>query len=378
MKLLVPAFSNFLKNKKLKIYIISISIFFGTIISIIYSLYQINTIFSDRIKNNIKNRVILIRKDSEKGETLYDSEIKCISNMENIDFVYTKLEMFNMNLDIENKFLISFVSEEELPIITNGNKMDSNEENQIIIPDKILANNEYISSESLIGKIIKLYAEDFSIEAKVCGIYNSKNYEKIIYINDTLKNYFLEYNEEFENKHTIYAIANKYSYVENIIQELKENEYDAYLKNEGGQNDIKIYNMALTLMVGILCFSVVFIYVTISIVITGIISDEKMDIAILKALGYRIKDISSIIKFRIIAIIGISSAFGFLISIILNQLIRKLIGYKLFIKMEVNVKLYGTLFLLLLISELIISLLSIKINNIRIKKLNTIQLLKEN
>ena len=62
MRLFVPAFKGFFKNKKLKIYIIAISITFGIIISAIYSLYLFNEVYSDKIKNNIKNRVLYAGK----------------------------------------------------------------------------------------------------------------------------------------------------------------------------------------------------------------------------------------------------------------------------------------------------------------------------
>ena len=52
MGLLIPAFNSFLNNKKLKIYIISMSVTFGMIISIIYSLYAFNNTFSEKIQNS--------------------------------------------------------------------------------------------------------------------------------------------------------------------------------------------------------------------------------------------------------------------------------------------------------------------------------------
>ena len=53
MRLFEPAYKNFFKRKKLILYIISISITFGFILSIVYCMTLLNDVLENKIKNNI-------------------------------------------------------------------------------------------------------------------------------------------------------------------------------------------------------------------------------------------------------------------------------------------------------------------------------------
>ena len=167
--------------------------------------------------------------------------------------------------------------------------------------------------------------------------------------------------------------------MELVIEKLRNDlGYSANLSNSSGQSDIKLYNLAYYLVIAILVLAVVFNYVSISIIISGIIHDETMDIAIFKAIGYKIKDIYKIMKYRILAIIGISIVISTFISIVINQVIKFILKYKLDITIKDNYSMFLVILLLFIIFIYILSVISVKINNSKIKKVNTIELLKEN
>lgn len=375
MRLATPAFTSFFKNKKLKIYIISISITFGMVISIIYSLYLVNNVFADRIKNNIINRVLFVSKETETQK----EDIEELNSMDNVEYAYTQLISFSMQLN-EEDLNVKYRSTQELPELTLGESFNDREEAQILLPEKIFdRKNEEIKYNELLGKYVTLELEDFEIEAKVIGLYDSKYFIKEMYINDYFREKLIEYNEKVESKDRLFLIVNDYRNVDSMIEILKaKKEYSANLSDSSGQSDIKIYNMATILIIAILCLTVLFTYISISIMISGIISDEKMDISILKAIGYKVKDISTIMKYRVMTILGISFVIGIIISTILTEIIKMIINWKLDVLLKNDFKIYGLLLFVFVIGIYIIAIISIKLNNRKIKKINTIELLKEN
>lgn len=375
MNLISLSFKTFFRNNRLKFYIVSISITFGTIISIIYNLYLLNNIFSEKIKNNIVNRVVHVNKDIE----IEEKDIKFIGNISTIETIYKKLIGFSMHVDGEFDFPTEYVSYQELPRVILGDTLNSNDEAQILLPEKVLdKDNNYVYYGNLVGKKVNVSVEDFTIEAKVSGIYNTENYEITMYINDMFKSKLIEYNENIEKSDSAYIVIDSHIHVNDVIEYLKNNGFSANLLNISGQSDIKLYNLASILIIVILALTVMFNYISVSIMITSIINDEKTDIAILKAIGYNLKSISTIVKNRIIAILGISLLCSLIISFVLNKIINFIILYKLNVALPSNFKVFLLLFSIFNLCIYIISVISIKINNKKIKKINTIQLLKEN
>ncbi len=380
MRLLAPAFSNFFSTKRLKLYILSISLFSGFMIAMLYSFWQIDRTFSDKIQNNIKNRVICIDKSQNRNEyhDLTEKDIESILEIKEIESVYKRLNSFSMDLENIGNFPISYLSDQEIQDIGKNSLFSSLQECQIILPEKILdENRQYIFLNDLIGKYVKLTVEEFEVSAKVCGTYPVQNYERTIYVNQTLKEEIVNYNEELEIHKELYAIINHYNSIDNVFEELTNKGYTSYLKDKSGMNDIKIYHLTTIIIIGIFIFSILFVYIFIGMIITGIINDEKLDIAILKAIGYKMKDISKIIGYRVMAIIGISAMIGVILSWLLNKAITFVIHYKLNFVIENDISLYVKIFLIFFLLISIISFISIKINSLKIRKINIIELLKE-
>ena len=374
MSLFEPSFKTFFKSKNLLLYVFSISIAFGLVIAVIYTMILLNNVLSENIKNNIINRVIYV-----SGDSFSDEQIEEIKNIEYVETVYKNLAM-GTKCVIEEQYNLSpeYNLIEELPEISNGKVFDNSDEYQVILPHKLYnSGGDYVDLSIYLGEIINIRINDTSAKARVVG-----TYEKTlgtIYLNEALKNYLVSIDNNIESKNSVIVVADSYKNVDFLIEELKnEFNYGANLSNMNGQSDIKLYNLAYLLIVVVLIFSIIFNYVIVSIIISGFINDEKMDIAIFKAIGYKIKDIYKIMKYRILAVMGIS----FIISIFLAVLASKIIKYILMSRLEIELvtsyQLFTLISLLFIILVYILSKLSVRLNIKKVKKINAIDLLKEN
>lgn len=375
MNLFIPAFNSFFRKKKLLIYIITISVTFGLIISVIYDMYKLNNIYYYKIKNNIKNRVLSVTSSNGK---ILDTDINYISSLGGVNNAYLELNDFSINIEGGESFTVKYISNEEIVELLENNSMESKEELQVILPYRILnSNGEYKYFENLIGKNMNFFINDsITINAQVTGVYNPKNYENYVYVNEAFK-YFLEnYDLSSINDNYIKVVVRDYNDVDSIINTLVDKGYNADIMDKSGQTDIKIYNMAKSIILLIIVFITIFTYISITIIVNGIISGEKMDIAILKAIGYKEKQIHKIMKLRIVAIIIVSTILGAIISLGIIQLISYIIYYKLNILININLVEYILLMLIFFGIIFFITCVSLKINNIKIKRINIIELIK--
>ncbi len=374
MSLFEPSFMTFFKSKNLLLYVFSISIAFGLVIAVIYTMILLNNILSENIKNNIINRVIYVSSDS-----FSDKQIEEIKELEHVETVYKNLAM-ETKCVIEEQYNLSpeYNLIEELPEISRGKVFDNNDEYQVILPQKIYnAGGNYIDLSIYLGELINIRINDIDAKARVVGIYEKTL--GIIYINEALKNYLVSINNNIESKDSFIVVADNYKNVDFLIEELRsEFDYGANLSNKSGQSDIKLYNLAYLLIVVVLIFSIIFNYVIVSIIISGFINDEKMDIAIFKAIGYKIKDIYKIVKYRILAVMGISFIISIFLAILASKIIKYILMYKLEIELVTSYQLFTLISLLFIILVYILSKLSVRLNIKKIKKINAIDLLKEN
>ena len=374
MSLFEPSFMTFFKSKNLLLYVFSISIAFGLVIAVIYTMILLNNILSKNIKNNIINRVIYVSSDS-----FSDKQIEEIKELEHVETVYKNLAM-ETKCVIEEQYNLSpeYNLIEELPEISRGKVFDNNDEYQVILPQKIHnAGGNYIDLSIYLGELINIRINDIDAKARVVGIYEKTL--GIIYINEALKNYLVSINNNIESKDSFIVVADNYKNVDFLIEELRsEFDYAANLSNKSGQSDIKLYNLAYLLIVVVLIFSIIFNYVIVSIIISGFINDEKMDIAIFKAIGYKIKDIYKIVKYRILAVMGISFIISIFLAILASKIIKYILMYKLEIELVTSYQLFTLISLLFIILVYILSKLSVRLNIKKIKKINAIDLLKEN
>lgn len=374
MRLFEPAYKNFFKSKKMLLYIISISITFGLVISIVYCMTLLNDVLGEKIKNNIVNRVLFVSSDN-----FSDSDLEKVNGLDNIDIAYKAIVVgTNANLNKQYNLNLTYCMPEEIQDVNKGTLFDGQTDYQVIIPNYVYdRTGARIDISSCLGKDVDVSIDNINVTARVVGIQDK--YSNFLYINEALKNYIVSVNNKLEAKTYFTVIVDDYKNVDLVIEKLRNDfGYSANLSNSSGQSDIKLYNLAYYLVIAILVLAVVFNYVSISIIISGIIHDETMDIAIFKAIGYKIKDIYKIMKYRILAIIGISIVISTFISIVINQVIKFILKYKLDITIKDNYSMFLVILLLFIIFIYILSVISVKINNSKIKKVNTIELLKEN
>lgn len=374
MRLFEPAYKNFFKRKKLILYIISISITFGFILSIVYCMTLLNDVLENKIKNNIANRVLFVSSDYEFS----DSKMDEINNLEHIDVAYKGINSgISITMEDNYYFSVGYCMNEEIQNVNKGNLFDDEDNYQIIIPNFVYdRTNTRVDLSDYLGKEVTLKLNNITVTANIVGIQEGNR--GYLYINEALKNYIVSVNKKIETQIYITAIVDDYKNVDLVIDELR-NKFDcsANLSNISGQADIKLYNIAFLLVIVILVLAVVFNYVSVSIIISNIINDETMDIAIFKAIGYKVKDIYIIMKYRILAIIGISIAISVIIAILINQIINFILKYKLEIILKSDYGMFICILLLFTVFIYILSIISVKLNNKKIKKINTIDLLKE-
>ena len=263
MNLLKPSFNTFFKSKHLIINIVSISLIFGVIISIFYSMVLLNDLLEDRIKNNIINRVIHISSDY-----FLESDIEKLNNLENIEVAYRTVQIGrDVILDKNYTFTLGYCMPEEIKDISKGNLFDNTSNYQIIIPNYVYdSTGEKVDISKYLEKEVEISVNDINVLAKVVGIQD--NNSTFIYINENLKNYLVSVDDKIEAKGYICAIVDDYRNVDIVIDKLRaEFEYGANLSDTRGLSDIKLYNMASFLVILVLILAVGFNYISASMIV---------------------------------------------------------------------------------------------------------------
>lgn len=338
-------------------------------------MYKLNNIYYYKIKNNIKNRVLIVTSRNEK---ILDSDINYISSLDGVNNAYLELNDFSINIEDGRAFSVKYISNEEIIELLENNSMESKEKLQVILPYRILnSDGEYEYFENLIGKNVNFFINDnTTINAQVTGVYNPKNYETYVYVNKVFKSFLENYDLSSINDNYMKVIVRDYNDVNSIIDTLVDKGYNVDIMDKSGQTDIKFYNMAKSIILLMIVFIIIFTYISITIIVNGIISGEKMDIAILKSIGYKEKQIHKIMKLRILAIIIVSTILGAIISLGVMQFISYIIYYKLNILININLLEYILLLLTFFAIIYLITCISLKLNNIKIKRINIIELMK--
>ncbi len=374
MTLLRPAFNGFFKMKKIVLYIASITITLSLVISFIYNLYLLNNTYADKIKNNSANRTLYVSK-----EVISENDIEKLNKLENIDQVYRDLNSFSMNLESNITTRIEYSGNIEISNLKIGNNFNDEQIPQIILPSKMMTSSgAMISLDEYYNKTVTLKLDDFEVNAYVIGIYDNIN-SYTTYINAYFKEKLIEYNSDIETKTILTVVVDNYNNVDEVINTLQNDYgYNANLRSTSGQADIKMYNMAMYMIYVIIVLVIIFTYISVGIIIDGIISDEKRDIAILKAIGYKKKYISKILLYRVFAIITLALIFGILTSFVLNIVVSNTIENRLNVVINQNYPIYCLITLALIIVVYLIVTISVKVNNKKLKNIKPIELLKEN
>lgn len=363
MNLLRPAFASFLRNKKIILYILNISIIIGGIIIIFNYKSTFEKIYKNEIENNIKNRTLFISKDTDNINL---NEIMNIKNIKKCEYILNSLTVKASDISF---YLKNDVFLDETKIIYGRNCEDDKME--IVIPDSLE------NAVDLLGNSIDILYKDFVIKAKIVGIYEDSMKLNYSYISMNFIQNLMQYDKEMVDTSECLAVINKYENLDDIMQQLKNKNYNSNLYDTSSLNDIKTYKAVGIILNILIVIMISFIYILLYIIVSNIINSEKKDIAILKAVGYKQLDILKIIVYRLFFITIIS----FMIGVIINKILVPSMNYKIMQSMNLNLNYnlhlnipYYAIILLTLI--FIIMIASLK-NMRKIKLIDTINLLKE-
>ena len=134
MNLIAPTFLSFLRNKKITLYILSISVIIGVLIAILNIKDTINNVFEDEIKNNVKNRIIYINKDEQNLKLENIKELN--DKIQKLQYTIPPIRV-SVNNSYESNIKTGYI--EEFPKVENGINIqgETKSEPEIIIPDTL-------------------------------------------------------------------------------------------------------------------------------------------------------------------------------------------------------------------------------------------------
>ncbi len=238
--------------------------------------------------------------------------------------------------------------------IKEGNIIDKNK----IVVSEYLANN-ILNNKNIIDKEVKLYLLDTSEKEpilmnkklKVSGIYkngkidliNNSNFAYLTY--DTLYNIYKEFNRVLKPTEIKIEIDNKDN-IHSVKKEMKKLGYNLTNVNEYTNTIFKYLDMATFILSSFSFISLIVSCIMIIIVFNINVIERTKEIGILRALGFRKKDIKKVFQTEAILIGILTGIFSSIISSLLAKIINIIINDKFKINIiDINIKflLFGIL-----------------------------------
>lgn len=297
------------KKKKYKNYFILFSISIIAMMFVILSLISLNSEIIE-LKHNIDNRQFQIQK--LEGCKF---DINMINNNKHIvDYYieYDKLYFENANHKFNVKY--SYFEEYESNIII-GRRLKTDEKDSVVLPSKILINNDFVYFKDLYGKKISfdIYVDDIFITKytpKVVGIYktNSPN-ASIIISKNNFKNLINISENEADKLNIVVDNYDNLEKVSDVLSSFSDVYFNTTLNFETLENKINLFKVLKLISLFINIVMLVF-FVTI---VNNIKYDLKKDLDLLRVLGYS----SFTISFAVFKYIFLIYFISFLCSIIL-------------------------------------------------------------
>lgn len=364
------------------------------------------------ILNNISYRTVVISGGMDKTAD------KIIEDVKGLDHVVEVMDQMDYTTGASNFIIdgkeeegyISFLgaSSDIHPNVILGRNIGENETNVCIIPKNFYpygSNKHYdkdriINGEELIGKKLNIkynsfyyngsetvVKDEFTKEFEIIGVYDNKenvsnmnecyiSFDDVYEICDTSeKNSVKADNVVFGESKTAFAIIDNPLNVDSVIEEINDLGYSRVMPRSIANTDlVNIVNV-----VGILVTSVILIIVISNLVISSIkfINEKGYEIGILKAIGYKNKNIRNIIYYENILIGLISYIIAIIISIISIIFFKNNVvegDYSLEI---ININLDIIVCIIALIISIIIPLISASISSRKALKKSIVELNKE-
>lgn len=384
--------SNIIKNLKRNILLITASSI--GVIGILISLYigsGVKKYISNELKNNVNPLLFTV---SEKGKNeLYD--VKYYSKSE-IDKIRKIDHVTNIKKDISYTSAYIVYNGKKYDLVSlssNSNIKDKNiklgnvpKTNEIVISEYLSDNILNKRQNDLVGKNIKLYLLDSSKTSpalltknlEISGIYkngkvnliNNSNYAYVTY--NTLEEIYSELDEELKPTEIKIEIDKKEN-IEYVKKRMKKMGLELSNMKEYTNAIFNYLDIATYVLSSFSFLSLIVSCIMMIIVFSINVLERTKEIGILRALGFRKKDIKQIFKTEAILIGFFTGIFSCIISKILSSLINSVTKSKFDISI-VNVNLKYMIF------GIILSILVCIIGNIipsrKASRLNIIDALR--
>lgn len=384
--------SNIIKNLKRNILLITASSI--GVIGILISLYigsGVKKYISNELKNNVNPLLFTV---SEKGKNeLYD--VKYYSKIE-IEKIRKIDHVINIKKDISYTSAYIVYNGKKYDLVSlssNSNIKDKNiklgnvpKTNEIVISEYLSDNILNKRQNDLVGKNIKLYLLDSSKTSptlltknlEISGIYkngkvnliNNSNYAYVTY--NTLEEIYSELDEELKPTEIKIEIDKKEN-IEYVKKRMKKMGFELSNMEEYTNAIFNYLDIATYVLSSFSFLSLIVSCIMMIIVFSINVLERTKEIGILRALGFRKKDIKQIFKTEAILIGFFTGIFSCIISKILSSLINSVTKSKFDISI-VNVNLKYMIF------GIILSILVCIIGNIipsrKASRLNIIDALR--
>lgn len=341
-----------LSRRKKSVIVNSILIFISTVIFVLglsFTKCFMNSINRAILKNPSYRTIVLTGVKEEEQ----DSVIKKIEEDKNIAKVLKNKEYVTSanlktidNINIGEYVSLNGANENITPQVIAGRNIRDIDVSVCIIPKKVFFysgkedfnKDDYIDGESLIGKKISLeyYSRDdskgsseinktFLLELEIIGVYNAEEYimdgndlfvpfsiiSKIE--NDREENWIKDPNTSYAGSNMIYAIVNNALNLDESFEKIASLGYRSIIRSTTNTAIIIVINTVVGIIVGVFLL-IVLINITSSTLKS--IDERKYEIGMLKAIGYKNRNIQKLFLIENVIIGARAYLIGLIIAII--------------------------------------------------------------
>ena len=362
------------------------------------------------ILKNISYRTIVINGKSKEDIPRIMEDVKSVSNVIKVvsqkEYSYGSSNFYISGKEYNGSINLLGADKDIQPNIIAGREIEKNEKLVCIIPKEFYPYNstekyqkdKVIDGESLIGKEIKInynsyyykpaesiLKNTFSKTFTVIGVYDNEesfsnnndcyiSFDDIYEIQETIENDSEIIDQIVVFPNSVYAIIDSSDNMKKAVEDIQNLGYNATPRSVANIDLINVINV-----VAILITVVILLIVVVNLVISSIksINDRSYEIGMLKAIGYKDKNIQNIV-FTENLIIGVLSYIITLIFAFILMLIAKykiVSGNRELVMMNININLIVCLIAFLI--STIIPILTAKVSARKALTKTIVQLNKE-
>lgn len=361
------------------------------------------------ILNNPSYRTIVIMGIDESDR---DSVIEKIKEDKNIAMVVsekeynTYVELKTIGTETINEHVgLNGASESVSPQVICGRNIRNSDENVCIIPKKVsfysgkedYNKDEYIDGETLIGKKItieynarddikKEVSKKFSKELEIIGVYDGDEYVvdgNEFYVpfsviskirHDIDKNWIKNPNTVYSGGNNVFAIVNNSLNTDASFEKIQSLGYRAIIRSTTNTLIVVVVNTIVGIVVAVFLL-IVLVNITSSTIRS--IDERKYEIGMLKAIGYKNRNIKKLLLIENL-IIGLRSyLIGLVISIIGMEIMKKNIFDKNIDFYPFNMKIDIIICLIAGIIAIVVPTLATLFSNRKVNSKTVVSLSKE-